>query len=103
MLDGLDAEGGGDVGLAGARPADEHDIVGARHELASMQLANQGFGNLAGGEVEAGQILVGREPGGLDLVGDRADLAFGKLGLQQLRQDGDSRVKGRCGRRDKAP
>jgi hypothetical protein len=60
--------------------------VGADHELAGMQLANQSFGNLAGGKVEACQVLVGREPGGLDLVGDRADLTFGEFGLEQLRQ-----------------
>ncbi len=78
MLDGLDAERGGDVGLAGAWAADQDDVVGALHELAAMQLANQGFVDLAGGEVEAGQVLVGREAGGLDLVGDGADLAFGQ-------------------------
>ena len=95
MLDRLDAERGGDVGLAGSGAADQHDIVGAIDELAAMQLADHGLVDLAGGEVEAGQILVGREPGGLDLVGDRPDLALGDLGLEQLGEDRHRRIEGR--------
>ena len=72
MLDGLDAEGRGEVGLAGAGPADQHDVVGVVQELAPVQLPDRGLVDLAGGEVEAGQVLVGREAGRLDLVGDRA-------------------------------
>ena len=41
MLDGLDAERGRDMGLAGAGAADQHDVVGAVHELAAMQLPHQ--------------------------------------------------------------
>jgi hypothetical protein len=41
MLDGLDAEGGGDMGLAGAGPADQDDVLGAVDELAAVQLADQ--------------------------------------------------------------
>ena len=88
MFDGLDAKRGGDVGLARAWSADQYDIVGAADELATVQLADQGFARLAGSEVEACQILVGRKPGGLDQVGDRPDLAFGKLGLEQLERMG---------------
>ena len=94
MLDGLDAERRGDMGLAGARPADQDDVVGAVHELAAVQLADQGLVDLAGGEVEAGQVLVGREARGLEVIGDGADLAFGDLGLQQLRQDRQRRLEG---------
>ena len=42
-------------------PADQHDILGGVHELAAMKLANPGFTDFAGDEVEAGQILVCRE------------------------------------------
>ena len=59
-----------------------------------MQLANQGFVDLAAGKVKTRQILVGREPCGLDLLGDGADLPLGDLGLQQLRQDGDRALEG---------
>jgi hypothetical protein len=52
MLDGLDAESRRDVGLAGARPADQDDVVGAVDELAPVQLADQSLVDLAGGEVE---------------------------------------------------
>ena len=45
------------------------------------------------GEVEAGQILVGREAGRLDLIGDGPDLAFGDLGLEQLGEDRNRRVR----------
>ena len=80
MLDCLDTQRCRDVGLAGSRPADQHDIIGADNELAPVQLAHHGFVDLAGGEVEAGQILVGREAGGLDLVGGGPDLALSDLG-----------------------
>jgi hypothetical protein len=41
MLDRLHAEGGGDVGLAGTRTTDKHDVVGFVHELASMEVAHE--------------------------------------------------------------
>jgi hypothetical protein len=40
MLDGLDAQRGGDVRLAGARATDQNDIVGTIDKLATMQLAD---------------------------------------------------------------
>lgn len=43
MLDGLDAEGCGNVRFPRARPADQDDIVGAVDELAAVQLAVQSF------------------------------------------------------------
>ena len=95
MLDGLDAEGGRDMGLAGAGAADQHDVVGVVDELAAMQLAHQRLVDLAAGEVEAGEVAVGREAGSLELVGDRPDLAFGRLGLEQLRQDRNGGFEGR--------
>jgi hypothetical protein len=47
------------------------------------------------GEVEPGQVLVGREPGRLDLVGDGPDLALGHLGLEQLGEDRHGGIEGR--------
>ena len=48
------AQGGGDMALAGSGAADQHDIVGAIHEVAAVQLPDQRLIDLAGGKVEAG-------------------------------------------------
>jgi hypothetical protein len=57
-----------DMAFPGTGSADQHDILGCIHELASMKLADQGLTDFAGGEVEAGQVLVGREARGLHVV-----------------------------------
>ena len=41
MLNRLHAKGGSDMGLAGARAADKHDVVGIVHELASVELSHE--------------------------------------------------------------
>ena len=84
MRDGLDAMGRRDMGLSGARTADQDDTLGSVHELATVQGPDSGFIDLAGGEVEAREVLVGREACGLHVIGDGSDLAFGQFGLQQL-------------------
>ena len=53
MLNGLDAEGGRDMGLACAWTADQHDVLRPIQELAAVQGADGGLVDLAGGEVEA--------------------------------------------------
>jgi len=68
MLDRLDPKGGGDMGFAGSRTTDEHDVLDGVDELATMELLDQGFVDLARGKVKAGDILVGWEPSGLHLV-----------------------------------
>ncbi len=78
-------------------------MCGAVHELAAMELPDQGLVDLAGGEVEAGQILVGWEAGGLDLVGDGPDLALGGLGLEQLGEDRHGGFEGRRSLFDQSP
>ncbi len=95
MLDGLHAKRGGDVSFTRARAADEHDIVGGLDEVATMQLPDQGLIDLAAGEVEAGQVAIGREAGGLELIGHGADLALSGLGLEQLGEHRDGGFKGR--------
>jgi hypothetical protein len=67
VLDRLNAQGRGDVGLAGSWAADQNDIVRAVDEVALVQAADHGFIDLAGGEGEAGQVLAGREASRLDL------------------------------------
>ncbi len=75
MLNRLHAQGCGQVAFAGSGTADEHDIFGAFHEVATVRLADQGLVQLVGGKVEADQVLVGGEARRLDLVGDGPDLA----------------------------
>ena len=69
LFDGLDAQGGGDVGFACARAANQNDVVSVFQDLAPMELANERFVDLAAGELEAAEVAVGREAGGLELVG----------------------------------
>ena len=59
-------------------------IVRAIDKVTAVQLADQSLVDLAGSKVEHRQILVSREPGSLDLIGDRADLAFSNLCLEEL-------------------
>ena len=49
VSDCLHADGGGEMGLAGARSADHHDVVGVGDEVTSMQGVEQ---RLIGGGVE---------------------------------------------------
>ena len=74
--------------------ADQNHVLGPVHELATMQLSHCGFVDLAGREVEAREVLVGREARRLHVIGDGADLALGHLGLEKLCQDRDGCFKG---------
>lgn len=96
MFDGLDAEGGCDIGFAGARAADQDHALGTLHELAGVQRPDGGLVDLAGNKVEACEVLVGREPRGLHVRGKRSDLTFRQFSLQELRQHRDCSFKGRC-------
>src|ERR1700719_4841567 len=60
MLDGLDADRGSEMGLAGAGAADQDDIVRVLQELAAMKLTCERLVDLATGEVEAGQVSIVR-------------------------------------------
>lgn len=95
MLDGLHADGGSDMGLACAWTADQDDVVGLVEKVAAMQLPHQGLVDFAAGEVEAIEVAIGWEASGLELIGRGPDLAFCRLGLEQLRQDRDGGFEGR--------
>src|SRR5277367_4214597 len=84
MLDRLDADRGGEMRLARAGAADQDDIVGVFQELAAMELTGERLVDLTAGEVEAGEIAIVLEAGGLELIGRRSDLSVGRLGLQEL-------------------
>ena len=47
MLDGLDADGRGEMRLARAGPTNQDDVVGVRQELAAVQLADERLVDLA--------------------------------------------------------
>src|SRR5580658_6671530 len=69
MLDGLDADCGGEMRLARAGASDQDDVVSVLQELAFMELTNERLVDLAAGEVEAGEVAVVRKAGGLELIG----------------------------------
>ena len=70
MLDRLNTERGGDVGLARAGAAKQHDVTRTINKLSPVQLEDHGFVHFAERKVEAFQIVRGQEPRCLDLVSD---------------------------------
>src|SRR3984885_3766785 len=84
VLDGLDADRGGEMRLASAGAADQGDIMGVIQELAAVELTRERLVDLAAGEVEAGKIAIVWKAGGLTLMGRRSDLPVGRLRLQEL-------------------
>jgi hypothetical protein len=48
------------VSLAGAGPNDQHGVIGPVDEVVAVELADHGLVDLAGGKIEAGEVLVGR-------------------------------------------
>src|SRR4051812_412316 len=60
MLDGLDADGRGEMRLARSGAADQDDVVGVLQELATVKLAHERLVDLATGEVETGEIAIVR-------------------------------------------
>ena len=67
VFDGLDAEGRGDVGFARARTSDQNNVVSVLKKLATIELADERFVDLAAGKIEAVEVAVGREASGLEL------------------------------------
>ena len=63
MLDGLDADCGGEMRLPRAGAADQDDIVRILQELAAVQLTRERLVDLAAGEVEASKVAIGSESG----------------------------------------
>lgn len=84
--DGLHADGGGEVALAGAGAADEHDVLGLFGGVDAGELFDLPAVGLALGVIEAGQIAVYREACRVHLVADRAQVAVGTLGFEQVAQ-----------------
>src|SRR5690606_19044831 len=73
--------------LAGACPADQHDIALIGDEGAAGKIADQGFVDRRAGEVEVVDVLCQRQLGDGELVFDGARLLLRYLGLQQIADD----------------
>ncbi len=95
VIDRLDPDRNGEMRLARTGAADQDDIVGVFQELAAVELTRERLVDLAAGEVEAGEIAIVLEAGGLELIGRRSDLSVGRLSLQELRQDWHGGFEGR--------
>lgn len=80
---GIDADGGGEVGFAGARSADQDDVVVRVEEGGGVQAFDHGLIDAAAGEVEACEIAMVRAAGSLHLVGHAAECAIGAAGAEE--------------------
>jgi len=69
VLDGLDADRGGEMRLARAGAADQDDVVGVLQELAAVELTRERLVDLAADEVEAGKIAIVWKAGRFELIG----------------------------------
>ena len=79
-----DAQRRGQVGLACARPANEHRVLSFLGERQIRQFKDQGFVHGVCFKVKAGQIPVEREPSHLGLVRNGAHVTVDLLGLQPV-------------------
>jgi hypothetical protein len=74
----------GDVGLAGAGAADQHEVALLSQEAAAGELPHEGLVDRRAVEDELVDLLGHRQPGDGDLVLDRAGLLLGELGGQEV-------------------
>ena len=82
-LAGADGQADGQVGLAGAGRAEEHDVVAGGGEVEGAQVGDHLAFEAAGMvEVELLQRLAGGEPGGADAAFAAVGLAGGDFALQ---------------------
>ena len=96
MLDGLDADRGGEMrSLARAGAADQDDVVRVLQELAAVELAHQRLVDLTAGEVEAGKVAIVRKAGGFELIGRRPYLPVGCFAFKSCDRMGSAASKGR--------
>lgn len=69
MLDGMHTYRGGDVGLARAGAANQHDVIGLINEVALVKLSHERLVDLAAGEVKAIEVAVSRKACRFKLIG----------------------------------
>jgi hypothetical protein len=80
QMDGGCPQGGGEMGLAGAGPADQDQIARLAQEGGGGQLLDLGLLQGRLGPVEPEQVAVDREVRGRELVAQPAGMAVGLLG-----------------------
>ena len=80
-------DGDGEMGLAGAGAADQHDVALLGEEAAAGEVAHQRLVDRRAVEVEVVDVLGQRQLGDGDLVLDRARLLLGDLGVEQIADD----------------
>ena len=83
---GLAGQCGGQMGLAGARAADEHDVARRAHVFAGVELADPRLVHGRFPEVEAIEVTRHREARLAELVFVGTGLPVRELSLQQLPQ-----------------
>jgi len=87
MLNGLNTERCGNVGLACSWSSNQNHIVGIFQKFASMQLAHQRFIYFAVAKLKASQIPIRGESGYFELICYCAYHSLGCLCFKQLGQD----------------
>ncbi|GEC17306.1 hypothetical protein J2S34_002027 [Nitrobacter winogradskyi] len=85
--DAASGNGDGQMGLAGAGAADQHDVALLGDEPAASEIIDQRLVDGGALELEAIEILGERQLGDSELVLDRAGLLLVDLGIEQIADD----------------
>ena len=75
------------MGLAGTRPADQHDVALLGDEATAGELVHERLIDRRALELEVVEVLGKRQLGDGELVLDRARLLLADLGLEQVADD----------------
>ena len=81
LVDGGDAQGGGQVGFACARAADQDQVVRAVHKGGAGQLLDLPLIEGRFGPVDGAQVTMDWKAGSLELIAQAAHLPIGLFGL----------------------
>ena len=84
ISDRFNANGGRQMRLAGARPADEHHVVRGIDEIATVQTTDECLIDLCLREIESRYVAMRRKSCRRHLIGDRTHLPLGGFGGQKL-------------------
>ena len=85
--DAASGDGDGQMGLAGAGPADQHDVALLGDEAAAGEVTDERLVDRRALELEVVEVLGKRQLGDGELVLDRARLLLADLGLEQIADD----------------
>ena len=82
--DAASGNGDGQMGLAGAGPADQHGVALLGEEGPAGKIAHEGLVDRGAGELEVVEVLCQWQPGDGELVSDRTRLLLADLRGQQF-------------------